>query len=165
MAQAVEDYGRLESAGWKAAGGTAVSPDNAQGRFYRTMLEAFCRAGRGRVYRYWFGERVVAIDLCIEGGGALVILKTTYDESIKTISPASLMRQEAFRSLFDERRLTRIEFYGRLMEWHTRWTNDVRTMYHVNYFRWPFLQRVKRLAMRVRMKRERSADAGASLGS
>ena len=38
-------------------------------------------------------------------GGSLVILKTTYDESIKTISPAFLMREESFRGLFEEGRI------------------------------------------------------------
>lgn len=155
---AMEDYGRLESVGWKAASGTAISSDNVQGRFYRSMLEAFCRAGKGRIYRYRFGERVVAVDLCIEGGGALVILKTTYDESIKTISPAFLMRQEAFKKLFDEGQIKRIEFYGRVMEWHTKWSNDVRTMYHVNYYRWPFVAKIRRMTMRTR-------DTGDSLHS
>ena len=157
---AIEDYGRMESGGWKAAGSTAIHPGNAQGRFYRTMLEAFCRAQEGRIYRYRFGERVVAVDLCIEGGGALVILKTTYDESIKTISPAFLMRQEAFRKLFEEHRIKRIEFYGRVMEWHTKWSNDVRTMYHVNYFRWPFLRKIRRMAMKMRMTRDSPEGTG-----
>ncbi len=162
---AMEDYGRLESVGWKAASGTAISPDNAQGRFYRSMLEAFCRAGKGRIYRYRFGERVVAVDLCIEGGGALVILKTTYDESIKSISPAFLMRQEAFRKLFDEGQIKWIEFYGRVMEWHTKWSNDVRTMYHVNYYRWPFLPRIRRMAMRTHRTVDSPDSTGAPQGS
>jgi GNAT acetyltransferase-like protein len=160
VAPAIEDYGRLESAGWKVASGTAISVDNAQGRFYRSMLEAFCDAGKGRIYRYRFGERVVAVDLCIEGGGALVILKTTYDESVKAISPAFLMRQEAFAKLFEEGRIKRIEFYGRVMEWHTKWSNDVRTMYHVNYYRWPLLQKISRVAMKIR--RTKDASQGTS---
>ena len=145
VASAIEDYGRLESAGWKAAGGTAIHPDNAQGRFYRSMLEAFCRAGAGRIYRYRFGDRVVAVDLCIEGGGALVIVKTTYDESMKTISPAFLMREEAFKALFEQKTVQRIEFYGKVMEWHTRWTDDARTLYHVNFYRFPALRAVQRM--------------------
>jgi CelD/BcsL family acetyltransferase involved in cellulose biosynthesis len=157
VGSAIEDYGRLESAGWKAAGGTAISPDNAQGSFYRSMLEAFCRAGKGRIYRYRFGDRVVAIDLCIEGGGALVILKTTYDESIKSISPAFLMRQESFGRMFGEGQIKRIEFYGRLMEWHTRWTDDVRTMYHATYYRWPFLPRLKRMVDGLRTRNDPSS--------
>jgi Acetyltransferase (GNAT) domain len=149
VGQAIEDYGRLEGAGWKAEYGTAITAGNAQGRFYRAMLESFCNAGAGRIYRYRFSDRVVAVDLCVEGGGALVILKTTYDESIKTISPAFLMREESFRGLFGERTVKRIEFFGKLMEWHTRWTDDVRTLYHVNYYRSPLVPAFKSLAARL----------------
>src|SRR4029453_15002977 len=42
--EAIASYGVLESAGWKAALGTAIHPDNPQGRFYRAMLENFCAA-------------------------------------------------------------------------------------------------------------------------
>jgi len=157
---AIEDYGRMESAGWKAAGGTAIHPDNAQGRFYRNMLEAFCRAGEGRIYRYRFGERVVAVDLCIEGGGVIVVLKTTYDESINTISPTFLMRQEAFRKMFEERRVKRIEFFGKLMEWHTKWSDEVRTIYHINYYRWPFLPKIRRTVMKMRTPKDQLESTG-----
>ncbi len=153
VAQAIRDYGVLESSGWKAEGGTAIHPDNAQGRFYRAMLEAFCAQGAARIYRYRFGDKVVAVDLCIEGEGALVILKTTYDETIKALSPALLMRQDAFKALFDERRVRRVEFYGKLMEWHTRWTNDFRTLYHINFYRWSWLPTFWHLASRFRRPR------------
>lgn len=156
MAQAVADYGRLESSGWKAGCGTAVAADNAQGRYYRAMLEAFCRRGAGSVYRYWFGEQLVAMDLCVEDRDHIVILKTSYDETVpKSLSPALLMREEASRRLFDEGRFARIEFYGRVMEWHLRWTEDVRTMYHLNYYRWPGLARLHALLAK------RSAPASA----
>lgn len=140
VAQALKDYGTLESAGWKAQGGTAIHPDNAQGRFYRQMLESFCAKGRGRIYRYYFGDKVVAMDLCIEAGTTLVILKTAYDESFKTISPSSLMRHDQFKQIFDAGRIRRIEFYGKVLEWHTRWTNNARTIYHLTRYRWPVLQ-------------------------
>ena len=39
----LRDYGALESAGWKARGGTAIDPDNAQGRFYLAMLASVLR--------------------------------------------------------------------------------------------------------------------------
>src|SRR6266513_5826403 len=115
------------------------------------MLENFCRQGNGRVYQYRFDDRVVAVDLCIEGNGFLIVLKTTYDESIKSSSPAFLMRQEAFRQLFAEERIRRIEFYGKLMEWHTRWSEEIRRMYHINYHRWAAVSTVHRMiARRVR---------------
>ncbi|SFU47612.1 GNAT family N-acetyltransferase [Pseudoduganella namucuonensis] len=142
MAAAVADYGRLESAGWKGGEGTAVHADNAQGRFYRAMLEAFCRRGAGCVARYWFGDRLVAMDLCVEGPDSVVVLKTAYDESVdKHFSPALLMREESFRLLF-ERGLQSLEFYGKVMPWHLQWTDEVRTMYHINYYRWPLLRQL-----------------------
>ena len=135
VAKAVADYGKLESAGWKTADGTAIHPDNAQGRFYRKMLENFCHMGRGRIYRYWFGDKVVAMDLCIHDDAAIVILKTTYDEAYKTVSPSTLMRHDEFQQLFEEGKFGRIEFYGKVMEWHTRWTNNARDLYHANVYR------------------------------
>lgn len=141
VAAAVADYGRLESTGWKAGDGTAVHADNAQGRFYRDMLEAFCRRGAGSIYRYWFGAQLAATDLCIEGPGCIVVLKTTYDESVAgSLSPTLLMREEETRELFDQGRFKRIEFYGKVMEWHLRWTDEVRTLYHLNTYRWPALR-------------------------
>jgi len=143
IAQAIEDYGRLESTGWKGGAGTAVAAGNEQGRFYRRMLEAFCARGQGSVYCYRFGEQLVAMDLCIEERDCIVILKTAYDESVpKHYSPALLMREEACRSLFEDGRIRRIEFYGKVMEWHTRWTDEVRTLYHLNHYRWPALRRL-----------------------
>jgi CelD/BcsL family acetyltransferase involved in cellulose biosynthesis len=143
VAQAIADYGRLESTGWKGRAGTAVAADNDQGHFYRHMLEAFCARGQGSIYRYFFGDQLVAMDLCIEDGDCIVILKTAYDESIpKHYSPALLMREEACRRVFEEGRLRRIEFYGKVMEWHTRWTEDIRTLYHLNCYRWPLLLRL-----------------------
>ena len=146
MAQAVADYGRLETTGWKGRAGTAVAADNDQGRFYRRMLEAFCARGAGSVYRYFFDDQLVATDLCIEDGDCIVILKTAYDETVpKHYSPALLMREEACRALFDAGHVRRIEFYGKVMEWHTRWTEEVRTMYHVNHYRWALVRRLHAL--------------------
>ncbi len=31
--------------------------------------------------------------------------------------------------------IERIEFYGPAQDCHLRWTDDVRTMYHLNYYR------------------------------
>lgn len=46
--------------------------------------------------------------------------------------PALLMRQNYFAPLFDARAVARIEFYGKVMDWHTQWSSEIRRMYHVN---------------------------------
>ena len=40
------------------------------------MLKNFCRQGAGRMYRYWYNDKIAAMDLCIEGNGGIIVLKT-----------------------------------------------------------------------------------------
>lgn len=149
VAPALADYGRLEASGWKGQEGTAIAPGHPQYDFYREMLEHFARLGRARIYTYRFDEVVVSMDLCIESGATLVILKTAYDEAHKAVSPSTLMRQLQFQQLFDAAAaggpLHHIEFYGKVMEWHTRWTETRRPIYHATLYRWGWLPALKRL--------------------
>lgn len=140
VAAAVDAYGEMESRGWKGSEGTAVHPSNAQGRFYRSLLFELAQRGQAAAYRYFFNDVVAAIDLCIFKDGTLVLLKTTYDESIKGLSPTMLMRQDLLQLLFSDRMWHRFEFYGRVMQWSRRLTEDIRTMYHLTFYRWPLLK-------------------------
>ncbi|WP_422013858.1 GNAT family N-acetyltransferase [Roseateles sp.] len=140
VAEAIAQYGLLEASGWKAEIGTAISTDGAQGRFYQQALEQAAQAGQARIYRYWFGDEVVAMDLCVHQGDCLVILKTAYQQAHQAVSPSTLMRAEEFRALFDEGRFKRIEFFGRVMEWHTRWTEKSRPLVHITAYRWAWLR-------------------------
>lgn len=161
VADALRDYGALESRGWKAGGGTDIRPDNAQGRFYGAMLEAFCARGRGRIYRYRFGDQVVAMDLCIDDGSTVVVLKTAYDETFKSVSPSTLMRQEQFQAWWQEGCFRRIEFYGKTLEWHTRWTESHRVLYHATVYRWPVLRSLHDHIRRWRPSVQQTADDAA----
>jgi CelD/BcsL family acetyltransferase involved in cellulose biosynthesis len=140
MAMAVEDYSRLECASWKGEINSAVRMDEPQGRFYVTLMADFAARGEGLVYRYFFGDRLVASDLCLRRNGTLIILKTACDETYQGISTAHLMRLDAFAELLDKQGIRTIEFYGPLKEWHTRLTDATRQMYHVNYYRWQLVK-------------------------
>ncbi len=142
IGEAVDDYGRLESAGWKGNEGTALHPNNAQGRFYRAMFEYCAIRGEASVYSYYFDDRLVASDLCVHRGGVLTILKTAFDESFKAVSPSLLLKVEAFEQLFSDLDIKRIEFYGRAMDWHRRLTDEIRVLYHTNQFRWEWMRRL-----------------------
>ena len=146
---AIAAYGKLETAGWKAEKGTAISADNDQGRFYTELLQTYCGGGNGRIYQYWYDQDLVATDICIDGGGSIVVLKTTYDEGQKTSSPALLMRRVYFEQIFQDQRFKNIEFYGKVMTWHTKWSDEIRTLYHVNYFPNPVFHWLKSLKRRL----------------
>lgn len=144
MAAQVADYGALETRSWKSALGTAIAPDNAQGRFYTRMLENFANLGQARVYRYLIDDQLAAIDLCVEQDDNLVILKTTYDDAFKALSPAFLLHLDMFQAIWSDNKTRRIEFYGKKMEWHTRWTEDARVLYHLNVDRFSWLAALRR---------------------
>lgn len=131
---AIQAYGELESAGWKSEKHTAISANNTQGQFYIEMLKKFAAKDKAIVFQLWYDNRLVATDLCILGNNSIIILKTTYDEKIKISSPALLLKQDAFKYIFDNKLVNTIEFYGKVMEWHTKWSNEIRTMYHINTY-------------------------------
>ena len=145
---AVQHFGRMESAGWKAEQGTAVQFESEQGRFYVELLENLSKTGSTCIYCLTFNEVIVAMDLCIQQDGSVIVLKTTYDESYHDYSPAMLLHQEILRLLMSENKFQRFEFYGKIRDWQIRLTGEVRTMYHVNLYRWAWLKRVmeKRIA-------------------
>jgi hypothetical protein len=145
VADAIGEFGRMELSGWKGKDGTAVAIDNPQGRFYRELFEYFCARGEGVIYQLLLGGRVAASDLCLIRNGMMVILKTAYDETLNEFSPALLMHEDILRELHDEHRVKVVEFYGRVMEWHTRWTEETRTMYHINFFRYGWVRALRKL--------------------
>ena len=148
MAEAVARYGALESTGWKSTEGTAIHPGNEQGRFYVRLLEEAARRDEAMVFEYLIDGRTAAMNLGICRGGVLVVLKTTYDESLpKSLSPASLLREDELKHFFAQPDIRRLEYYGRVMDWHTKLTENRRTLYHLTAYRWPLL---KTLAQRRR---------------
>jgi len=131
---AVDDYGLIESRGWKAKEGTALHPKNVQGRFYRALFEDMSERGEAFALRYSYNDALVATDLYLERDGVLILLKTTYDETQTTTSPSSLLREESLQLFFRSGHYRRVEFYGRVMDWHKKWTTEFRRLYHANFY-------------------------------
>jgi CelD/BcsL family acetyltransferase involved in cellulose biosynthesis len=157
----VTEFGDLESAGWKGKAGTAVHSSNPQGAFYARVLEEFGKHGRGAVYRYRFNDATVAMELCIDDGETLLMLKTTYDESYRFYGPGFLMRCEILRGAFAKKGFRRVEFLGRLQPWQQKWCDEFRTIYHVNYYRWALLANIDEMR-RVRTFVQPGGDAVAA---
>lgn len=141
MAGVIERYGNLEGIGWKSRCGTAIHRDNDQGRFYLKIFEQAALSNEALVFEYRFGDRTVAMNLCLLRFGILIVLKTAYDESIPSIfSPAFLLRQDELVKFFGEGRIQRLEYYGRMMEWHTKWTEKKRTLFHLTVYRYSWIK-------------------------
>ena len=162
--EAIAEYGRLETKGWKAKEGTAVSIDNAQGHFYQAVLEDFCARGEGVIYQLRIDGVVVAMDISVTRGDMMVLLKTAYDEDFRVYSPAFLLREDILRDVYAGGKVRNYEFYGPLMDYQLRWTRNVRTIYHLTCFRHPWVRSARGLAKQLR-NRQSEAPVPASAES
>lgn len=119
--------------------------------------QALPAAAKPRIFEYLFNDQTVAINLCLLRGGTLLVLKSTYDERIASaFSPASLLREAELRYIFDSPDIRRIEYYGHVMDWHTKCTRMQRTLYHFITYR---LALLKTFADHGRAKRVTAAAA------
>ncbi|MBA3997507.1 MAG: GNAT family N-acetyltransferase [Candidatus Accumulibacter sp.] len=135
MRDAVARYGELESSGWKGREGTAIHIDNAQGRFYREVLERFAASGQAAVYESWFDDRLAASRLVIVSPAMTVILKTAYDESLSGFAPGRLQLFDLIGQTFAEGGRRTIEFYTNATSDQLAWATGQRTIRHVTVFR------------------------------
>jgi hypothetical protein len=142
---ALEMYSKLEVNGWKLRTGTAVDESSGQLSFYRTLLKSYAKSGQTHIAQFWIiengVERLLASDLCIIHAETAYMLKTAYDESLRghatlsSLTPAALMHEELFKHWIDSCGISRLEFYGKTLDWHLRWTNQQRPIYHLSVFR------------------------------
>jgi CelD/BcsL family acetyltransferase involved in cellulose biosynthesis len=151
VADCIAEYGNLEETGWKGQEGTAVSMSNTQGLFYKEVLEYFCHKREGVIYRLLMDGKTIASQLCVRRGRMLVFLKMAYDEAHAKHSPGYLLREEILRSIFSEGTIKSVEFYGKVREgWTTKWTDELRAMYHFNMYRHSWVSGAKALVKRLR---------------
>jgi hypothetical protein len=152
----VKEFGELEQSGWKGREGTAVSIGNGQGRFYQAVLETLCQRGEGVVYKWLINDEVVASNLCARRQGMLVILKTAYSDDKKAYSPGLFLQKELLQFIFQERTITTVEFYGKVLDWHRNFSDDFRQMFHLTCYRNDFV-RIGRMAMKSIIQRKCSS--------
>jgi len=149
MIQAVKDYAKIESSGWKGQIDSAVTEGDKQSKFYWEMLTGFSSSSEALVLRYYYNENLVATDLCLIRNKILYILKTTYDETIKGTSPAHIMRFEYYQEAIASGTLNRVEFYGPLKDWHQKWTDHSRVIFHTNIYRNKYIARGHKWAHKI----------------
>lgn len=135
MAEGVRCFGELESAGWKAAAGTAVSIDNTQGRFYAEVLANFATAGQAEVCELYISGQLAASRLIIGNARMLVILKTTYDELLARFAPSRLLLHRLLERQLTEHPATTVEFYTNATRDQAEWATFNCTIQNIQLFR------------------------------
>ena len=106
----------LEASGWKGRAGTAMLAAEATARFYREVARAFHAAGQLRLSGLRVDGRLVAFDLALLHERRYFLLKTAYDEELRTLAPGLVLRRAVIERCF-ELGLEAHEFLGPDMEW------------------------------------------------
>jgi hypothetical protein len=135
ISAALDRYGILESAGWKGRAQSAIHPDNAQGAFYRDVLHNFARSARARIYELSIGEELAASRIAVSGGSMLVMLKTTYRESLRRYSPGRLLLNLVLQHEFEARQFDVSEFYTDVTRDQLEWSTGTREILHLMHYR------------------------------
>jgi hypothetical protein len=65
-----------------------------------------------------------------------------------------LLREEELQDIYRQGQIKRMEYFGKVMDWHTKLTDKKRTVYHLTVYRWPF---IKKLA-EARRRKAATAD-------
>ncbi len=163
MDAAVDDYGDLEITGWKGKQGTAIHRSNTQGRLYREIMRAFAAQDQGLVFRMMIDGRLAACWLIIMSGGMAVMLKTTFDEKLKSYAVGRVILYHTLKHLFERDDLRIIEFYTNANADQLQWGNAKRPIYHLNYYRYPWVRECRQ-ALRVLLRplRRPAAESAAT---
>ena len=144
IASAFIRYAELENRSWKAKRGTQVSPTNVQGHFYSDLLEVFSLTDSAVVYELLIGEQVAASRLCIRSSDMLVMLKTTYDESLAHLAVGRLLLFHVLQHEFSTKRAKRIEFYTHASADQLSWSTHRRQIDHFTVYRYAWVGKLHR---------------------
>lgn len=134
-AERFDDILRVEAAGWKGRGGTALEHDAALRRFFRLYSQAAAARGLLRLGFLRLDERIVAIQIALVHARRLWVLKIGYDESFAACSPGVLLMHAMVQRAFVER-LEAVEFLGHCEPWLRLWTE--RAHDYVGFRAYPF---------------------------
>lgn len=138
ISKGVANFGELESAGWKGAAGTAISPTNTQGLFYQDVLTNFSHNKHARILELYINGKVAASRLIIQSKHMLVILKTTYDEQLAQYAPGRLQLNLLLESILDgtdNSDTKHIEFYTNATQDQKEWATYGHQIENIQVFR------------------------------
>jgi len=134
VTSAVERYGALEARGWKGRIGTALDADTQQS-FYAKLLARCAVRGDATVFEMWFGDVLAASRLMIASPRMVVILKTTYDESLQPYAPGRLLLRQVIHHGFENWHGKSLEFYTNATADQLSWATGRRSIRHVTHYR------------------------------
>lgn len=130
---ALEDFLRVEAAGWKGRQGTAVDTEPQTRAFYLELARWAADQGWLRLALLRVDGRAVAADLALQSHGTHYLLKTGYDPEFSKFAVGKLLRHAVIERAFADG-VDVYEFLGADDAWKLEWTPDVLPRYMAQVF-------------------------------
>jgi CelD/BcsL family acetyltransferase involved in cellulose biosynthesis len=115
----------IETKSWKEGEGTSITTQAHARRFYDVFLPLAAARGWLACVLLELGGRPAAFDMGVLHAGKYYMLKTSYDQEWKDVSPGFVLRAHVIEQLF-ERGASEHDFLGDPEPWKLRWTDQVR---------------------------------------
>jgi CelD/BcsL family acetyltransferase involved in cellulose biosynthesis len=140
---------QVEKASWKEDHGSSITAVPRQHGFYRDLAREALAAGRLHLHWLELDAKPVAYNLGFIGDAGYHYLKTSYDASLKALSPATFLRARLIAELIDGG-IRHLDFPGEPYEWETQWTEEIRWRRILSAYRSTVLGRTLAAVERVR---------------
>lgn len=107
--EAVEEFLRLESAGWKGAEGTALACRPGHPEFFREACRGFRENGSLQLLTLQVNERIAAMKCNFLARDTIFCFKTAFDESLAEFSPGVQLERALVDYVSDDERVALID--------------------------------------------------------
>ncbi len=94
VGRALEDFLRLEAAGWKGRKRTALLCNPPDETFTREMMAALAPQGDAWIHALYLDGQPVSMQIVLRAGAAAFTWKTAYDEGLRDFSPGMLLLED-----------------------------------------------------------------------
>ncbi|MFC4172931.1 GNAT family N-acetyltransferase [Microvirga sp. GCM10011540] len=116
----LEEFLALEASGWKGRNGTAIASKSDSTEFYKALVRNLATRGQLEWHTMRVNNHLVAAEMGIRCGAALVLPKTAYDENYADCRPGNLLNAAFIGDAFSRSDLIELNDMSD-MEWHSQW--------------------------------------------
>ncbi|HEX3708884.1 MAG TPA: GNAT family N-acetyltransferase [Pseudolabrys sp.] len=109
VGRALEDFLRLEAAGWKGRKRTALLSNPPDATFAREMVTALAPLGEAWIHALTLDGRTVSMQIVLRAGTTAFTWKTTYDETLHDFSPGMLLFEDYTAALLADPGITCVD--------------------------------------------------------
>lgn len=120
--RAIDEVLEIESRSWKQGAGSSIARDSAAARFYRIFLPKAAERGWLNLHLLYVKGVAVAYDMGVTLHNRYYMLKTSFDDTVDSLSPGVVIRQHVMKGLF-ERGVVEHDFMGDADPYKLRWTS------------------------------------------